>query len=81
MDDTEVVHAWPEALRAAIVPLHQDLHVIRVENGAYQADANPGYGTQELDPVAFTRNWAVVFPARSRVFHLHGANRHLSFGA
>jgi hypothetical protein len=53
-DDAEAVDSRSDAFGAAVVPLHEDLELIGVEDGAPHADAHARL--HELDPIAFRRN-------------------------
>ena len=56
-DDPEELDVRPQALRASIVPLHEDLHLVDVVHRAPATDAGPRL--EELDPVALLRDPAV----------------------
>jgi hypothetical protein len=53
-DDPESIRARPQPLGAPVVPFHEDLELIGVEDGAPHADAHARL--HELDPIAFRRN-------------------------
>jgi len=56
-DDPEELDVRPQALRAAVVPLDEYLHLVDVEHRAPATDAGPRL--EELDPVALLWDPAV----------------------
>jgi hypothetical protein len=54
------VYSGSQALRAPVVPFHEDLQLIGIEHGAAHPDAHPR--PKELDPFALAR-YAIARPA------------------
>jgi hypothetical protein len=52
-DDSESISRWSEALRSAVVPFDEDLHVIGVEDSPTEPDAYAKLGPEQLDSIAF----------------------------
>jgi hypothetical protein len=64
IEDAVPVDSRAQALRLAVVPLHQDLNVIGIEDGTAPADARSGF--RRLDPVSLAGDLrAVLVPHRS----------------
>ena len=66
-DDPKPVDFGPKALRAAIVPLHEDLTVVGVIDGSTPANAE--MHSEKFDPFAFARQKTALWLMMGSIGH------------